>query len=53
MEKPDIYRLFGCSPESESSWPQSLSELHAAYILAYIEMEQAREERAINEFSKY
>lgn len=50
MEKPDIYRLFVASQETESSWPPSLSEAHTAFILAFIEAEQAKEEAAIDQF---
>jgi hypothetical protein len=36
-EKVDVYRFFGCSPETECGWPQS--EAHAAFVLAFIEAE--------------
>jgi hypothetical protein len=50
MDRPDIYRLFGCWPETESSWSESLGELHQDYILRYIEAEQQKEAAIIEQF---
>ena len=43
-------QIFGISSETESSWPDALSEAHRDFILAYIEMEQAREEAVVRQF---
>ena len=50
MERPDIYRLFGCSPEVESSWEEHLGDLHSQFILAYLQKTQEAEEAAIEQF---
>ena len=50
MERPDIYRLFGCSPEVESSWEEHLGDLHSQFILAYLQKTQEAEEAAIAQF---
>ena len=49
-EKPNIYRLFGVSPESESSERESLGRLHQEFILEVIRQEQEREQAAIDNF---
>lgn len=47
-EMPSIPRLFGCSLETECSWPQS--EAHAAFVLAFLEAEQQRDAAIIDQF---
>ncbi len=42
-------RSFGMSEETESSAEEFLSRTHRAFILAYIEQAQAREEAAISQ----
>ena len=45
MERP-----FGMSNETESSWQEWLSEAHANFILAYIELQEQRERAVIDSF---
>ena len=49
-EATEAYRGFGISAETESSWEDHLAEAHAAFILAFIEREQARDEAVLAEF---
>jgi hypothetical protein len=42
MERP-----FGMSNETESSWPDALSEAHANFILTFMEAAQAHEAAVI------
>jgi len=50
MPRPDMARLYGISTETESSWPDALSELHQAFILSFVEQEQAKEATVIEAF---
>jgi hypothetical protein len=50
MEKPSIHQPFGASSQTESSWEETLSEAYANFILAFVEMEQAREAAVIEQF---
>jgi hypothetical protein len=44
-----LTRIFGISPETESSFEDFLCEAHRDFILAYIEAAQAREEAVISQ----
>ena len=50
MEMPNINRLYGVSEETESNAEQWLSQAHTAFILAYVEQQQACEEAVISRF---
>jgi hypothetical protein len=43
-------QTFGISSEVETNWPDALSDAHRGYVLAYIELEQAREEAVVSQF---
>jgi hypothetical protein len=41
-------QTFGKSAENESSWEDCLCEAHRDFVLEFMELEQAREEAAVN-----
>ena len=43
-------QTFGISGQTESSWPDALSDAHRGFMLAYIEFEQVREAAVIDHF---
>ena len=41
-------QYYGVSRETESSWEEFLGSVHSAFILEFVETEQATEEAAVN-----
>jgi hypothetical protein len=48
MEK--LNRPYGASSQTESSWPDALSEAHTRYILSFMEVEQQKQEAILAAF---
>lgn len=48
MEK--LSRPYGASNQTESSWPDALSEAHRGFTMAFMEQAQQREEAVISQF---
>jgi hypothetical protein len=43
-------QTFGISCETESNWPDALSDAHLEYILNYLEIVRAHEAAVIDQF---
>jgi hypothetical protein len=41
---------YGASSQTESSWPDALSEAHTRYILSFMEVEQQKQEAILAAF---